>query len=556
MNLFGYDISLRKNDYTELKPGTKQYGYLYTGITSARIAVTEDTALALSAVFSCVNVLSRSVASLPLNLYLRDSSGGRIKAAQHPLYKVLHDSPNPEMTAYAFRESMMMNLLMRGNAFAEIIRNGKGEVTELWPIPAKYIEVSRDTRGELTYTVKITGQQPKELASEKVLHIAGLGFDGIMGKSAIAYCKDSVSIGIGAEQFGAGFYANGAKLSGILKHPGKISKEAHERLNISFNETYSSMSKAQKTAILEEGMSYERIGIPPGDAQFIETRKFQVEDIARIFNVPLFLIQSQEKSTAWGSGIEQLNMAFVTHHLRPILVRWEQTINMKCLTDKEKSNYFVEFLLDGLLRGDNKTRYESYAIGRMNGWLSVNEIRALENMNAVADGDIYVSPLNLAPAGNQQPTQKALPDTTEKRDTQEVLSAIRPIFIDTLNRIIRRAKADLSRKLSKADIEANPIIKSYFIDEYPAYVLQSVTPIYAGFVAASGQGDSNVMSAEMTTRFTAELSDTCINAIEQSANVAASVDGALSAIQMNTATIADREINIVMMNMEGNDNAA
>jgi HK97 family phage portal protein len=364
--------------------------------TNSGVDVSEETAMRTTAVYACVRVLAESVASLPICLYKR-LDRGKEKATYHPIYFLLHDMPNPEMTSFTFRETLMTHLLLWGNAYAQIIRDKKGEIIELWPLMPNRMEIERDKEtGKLIYRY-LTDIGEVILQKEEVFHVVGLGFDGFKGYSPIQMAREAIGLSIATEEFGARFFANGARPGGILEHPGIVKDP--ERLRKSWEEVYKGIKNSHKIAVLEEGMKYHEIGIPPEDAQFLETRKFQLNEICRIFRVPPHMIGDLERATF--SNIEHQSIEFVVHTVRPYLVRWEQAISKCLLNDGERLIYFPKFTVDGLLRGDFKTRMEGYAIGRQNGWLSPNDIRELEDMNPILEdqgGDIYLVNGNMIPA--------------------------------------------------------------------------------------------------------------------------------------------------------------
>lgn len=350
-----------------------------------------------SAVYACVRILAETVASLPLPVYERLPIGGKARAPTHSLYTVLHDVANPEMSAFSLRETMQAHLALWGNAYAEIVRDAGGRVRELWPIAPNLVTVNRSTvTKELLYSVQLPDGTQKPMSAGQILHIPGLGFDGIKGLAPIGYARQSIGLALATEEFGARFFGNGTNLGGIAKHPGKLSEQGSKNLRESINEKYSGISKSHRIMLLEEGMEFEKLGIPPEDAQFLETRKFQLNEIARIYRVPPHMIGDLERATF--SNVEQQSIDFVVHTIRPWLVRWEKSIMLKLLTPDERRRYFAEFVVDGLLRGDIKSRYEAYAVGRQNGWLSANDIREMENLNAIEGGDIYLVNGNMIPA--------------------------------------------------------------------------------------------------------------------------------------------------------------
>ena len=373
-----------------------RYSFFFGGTSSGK-PVNETTAMQMTAVYSCVRILSETVAGLPLNVYRYNDSGGKEKALKHPLYRLLHDEPNPEMTSFAFRETLMSHLLLWGNAYAQIIRNARGEVVALYPLMPNKMTVDRDQNGRLFYLYQRGSEDPTTLgntsqvylAPSDVLHIPGLGFDGLIGYSPIAMAKNAIGLAIATEEYGAKFFANGAAPAGVLEHPGTIKDPI--RVKESWNSAYQGSANAHKIAVLEEGMKYTAIGIAPEQAQFLETRKFQINEIARIFRVPPHMLADLEKSSF--SNIEQQSLEFVKYTLDPWVVRWEQSMCRVLFSESEKPDYFIRFNVDGLLRGDYASRMSGYATARQNGWMSANDIRELENLDRIAPelgGDLYL----------------------------------------------------------------------------------------------------------------------------------------------------------------------
>mgnify|MGYP001179505928 FL=1 len=376
--------------------GGSQYSFFF-GNTSAGKPVNEHTAMQMTAVYSCVRILSEPLAGLPLHVYRYNDSGGKEKYLKHPLYKLLHDEPNPEMTSFAFRETLMSHLLLWGNAYAQIIRNARGEVIALYPLMPNKMTVDRDSKGRLFYLYSRTSDDAPTLGDDsqvylspsEVLHIPGLGFDGLIGYSPIAMAKNAVGLAIATEEYGAKFFANGAAPGGVLEHPGTIRDP--QKVKESWNAAYQGSQNAHRVAVLEEGMKYQPIGISPEQAQFLETRKFQINEIARIFRVPPHMLADLEKSSF--SNIEQQSLEFVKYTLDPWVVRWEQSMCRALLMESEKPIVFIKFNVDGLLRGDYVSRMSGYATARQNGWMSANDIRELENLDRIPaefGGDLYL----------------------------------------------------------------------------------------------------------------------------------------------------------------------
>ena len=378
------------------------YRFFLGGSTSGK-AVTERSAMQMTAVYSCVRILAEAIAGLPLHLYTYKEDGGKEKAIGHPLYLLLHDEPNPEMSSFVFRETLMTHLLLWGNAYAQIIRNGKGEVVALYPLMPNRMTVDRDSSGQLFYSYQMNNSDAPTMKAgtvilkpSDVLHIPGLGFDGLVGYSPIAMAKNAIGLAIATEEYGAKFFANGATPGGLLEYPGTVKDP--DRVRESWNKGFSGSQNAGKVAILEEGMKYTPISIAPEQAQFLETRKFQINEIARIFRVPPHMVGDLEKSSF--SNIEQQSLEFVKYTLDPWVVRWEQSLSRALFTPEEKKKYFVKFNVEGLLRGDYQSRMNGYATARQNGWMSANDIRELENLDRIPaeeGGDLYLINGNMLP---------------------------------------------------------------------------------------------------------------------------------------------------------------
>lgn len=362
------------------EPKNSLFGSTYSfffGSTSSGKTVNERTAMQTTAVYACVRILAETIASLPLHTYVNTESG-KEKARGHPIYYLLSDSPNPEMTSFVFRETLMGHLLLWGNSYSQIIRDGHGKVVALYTLLPDKMKVERSENGEVYYLYTSEGKEYL-LRNTEVLHIPGLGFDGLIGYSPIAMAKNAIGMALATEEYGAKFFANGANPGGVLEHPGVV-KDPH-RIRDSWNQVYQGTSNAHRVAVLEEGMKFSPIGIPPEQAQFLETRKYQTEEICRIFRVPPHLVGDLDRATF--SNIEHQSISFVVHTIRPWLVRIEQSINKALFTEKEKEKYFVSFLVEGLLRGDYESRMRGYFIGIQNGFMSPNDVRSLENMNPI-----------------------------------------------------------------------------------------------------------------------------------------------------------------------------
>ena len=410
----------RTRDAPTNRTAGSAYSFFMGGSTSGK-RVNERSAMQMTAVYSCVRILSEAIASLPLHVYQYNDSGGKEKAVKHPLYFLLHDEPNPEMSSFVFRETLMTHLLLWGNAYAQIIRNGEGEIVALYPLMPDRMTVDRDENGQLYYQYQVSKDDAPTMDGSTVilrpcdvLHVPGLGFDGLVGYSPIAMAKNAIGMAIACEEYGAKFFANGANPSGVLEHPGTLKDPG--RVRDSWNAAFGGSSNAHKVAVLEEGLKYTPISISPNEAQFLETRKFQIDEIARIFRVPPHMVGDLEKSSF--SNIEQQSLEFVKYTLDPWVARWEQAISRTLFSQTEKATYFVKFNVDGLLRGDYQSRMNGYATARQNGWMSANDIRELENLDRIPSeegGDLYLINGNMLPLKNAG----AFADTTSDDGKEE-----------------------------------------------------------------------------------------------------------------------------------------
>ena len=392
-SLFGFG---QARDKPVDKAADAGYSFLFGRTTSGK-PVNERTAMQTTAVYACVRILAEAVASLPLHVYEYQDDGGKKLVHDHPLYYLLHDEPNPELTSFVFRETLMSHLLIWGNAYAQIIRDGAGRVLGLYPLLPDKMEVQRDDKGNIYYVYsRNSDENPTfkeygniKLKAEDVLHIPGLGFDGLIGYSPIAMAKNAVGMTLACEEYGASFFANGANPGGVLEHPGVLKDPS--KVRESWNSVYRGVNNAHKIAVLEEGMKYQQIGIPPEEAQFLETRKFQINEIARLYRIPPHMVGDLDKSSF--SNIEQQSLEFVKYTLDPWVIRWEQSLQRSLLLPGEKGKYFIKLNVDGLLRWDYQSRMNGYAVGRQNGWFSANDIREMENMNPIPDeqgGNLYL----------------------------------------------------------------------------------------------------------------------------------------------------------------------
>lgn len=363
----------------------------YFGISSTVPEVTQEGALRLSAVLACVRVLSEALASLPFGVH-EDYEGRKSTASNHPNHYLVKVRPNEQMTAFVFKELIMTYLLLWGNFFAEIIRGGNGRPISYRVFKPWQVSVT-EYNGLLYYSV---AGRKEQIRAENMIHVPGLGFDGLVGKSLIRMQAESLGINLSAQKFGSKFFQNGAHLGGILVHPGKLGPDGVKTLQTSWRGNHAGVDNVGHTAILQEGMKYERIGIPPEEAQFIQTRQFGNTEIAGWFKVPPHMIGDLSHGTF--SNIEFQDTSFAKHSLVPWAVRIEQEFDRKTFRRQEEGRFYYKFNMNALMRGDSVARANYYQIMQKNANLSSNEVRELEDMNPYEGGDrYYVQANNMVP---------------------------------------------------------------------------------------------------------------------------------------------------------------
>lgn len=489
---------LRKRTYTSLLSESPDWLLELLGTsTTAHTGetITPATAMYNSVVFACVRILAETIASLPLILYERQGRG-KERATGHRIYRMLHEQPNPEMTRTEMWEALVGHVATWGNAYANIVWSAGGYALELWPLRPDYMEVLRGDDGQLRYLYSINGEQ-YGLQAYQVLHLRGLSNNGIAGYSPIRHAREAIALSMATEEHGATFFANSATPGGILTHPGRLQEGARTNLKSSWEAAHKGLDYAHRIAVLEEGVTWQQIGIPNEDAQFLETRKFQVQEIARMFRIPPHMLADLDRATF--SNIEHQSIEFVTFSLMPWLKRIEQRINITLLSKQERNRYYAEHLVDGLLRGDTESRYNAYAVARQNGWMSANDIRELENMNPVDGGDVYLVPLNMMPA-DQVGAPEIEPVRSQFRTAgigvtkgirangggsaesrRRIAQAYKRLVADATRRILRREEADVMRQASKmltlADYGGFLAWLREFYAEHPAFFRQYMAPV-------------------------------------------------------------------------------
>lgn len=461
--------------------------------TDAGAMVNETTALKFSAVFACTRVISETIGSLPLNVYKRLPNGGKQRATEHPLYNLLHSLAAPNLTSFNWRATAQGHLCTWGNSYAEIERNNAGRVIGLHIIPPNRVAVKL-VDGEKSYTVTLPKGGQVVLSAADVLHIPAFGYNGMIGYSVIGMARESIGLGMAAETFGSKFFGQGTNTGGVFEFPGKLKDDAYDRLKKQLAEKYEGLGKSHRALLLEEGMKYTRIGIPPNDAQFLETRKFQVSEICRIFRVPPHMVQDLERATF--SNIEHQDIGFAKHTIRPWCVLWEQELARQLLTDADiRQGYFIEFSLDALLRGDIKSRYEAYAVGRQNGWLSANDVRNFENLNPIDGGEMYLVPLNMVPAdsvrsavpppGVSAPSQ-VRSEIEDRADPKKKIKHRKRIIESSRSSFRRAASAIVNREVKAVRSAAEKELRSAgsfarWIEEFyadlPAHIRREFLPV-------------------------------------------------------------------------------
>lgn len=463
--------------------------------SSTGLSLSTEGSLRVTAVFACVRVISQTIGTLPLILYSRDKSGNKERATAHPTYRLLHDMANPEMTSAAFRKALQAYVEMWGNGYARIVRDpNTGRPLELWPMRPDQVRVDRTATGALVYDYRPPQGERRVLFADEVFHVRGMTLDGINGLSPIGYARETAPLAAITEEYAAKFFSNNGRPGGVLTYPGRLDKDAATRLKDDWNAMHAGAGNAHRVAVLEDGLKWESIGIPNTDLQFIELRKFQVVEIARLFGVPPHMIGDLERSTY--SNIEHQGLEFVTHAIQPRAVEWEQEIAAKLLPESERGGYFAEFLMAALTRGDLQSRYQAYATGRNWGWLSANDVRDLENLNRIEDGDLYLSPLFMGPSdvvGNPPPAApRSLPiayratgGETRASGSADTRAAIakraRRVFADAAGRLLKRetdaVRAAAERWLGSRDIgEFSQWLDTFYGPDWSETVERAYTP--------------------------------------------------------------------------------
>ena len=447
--------------------------------------VTVENAIEVSGVIAIISLIAQDTAGLPLILYGRRGSN-RFRAYQHPYYSLIHDSPNPEHTSVTFRELIVAHCIAWGNFFAQIISDNSGVARQLWPLRPDKMTVTRKD-GEKLYVYLTPEGKQRVFARDEILHIPGFGFDGLVGYSRITLARNAIGSAMSAEKFGSKFFANDTTLGAVFMTSSELSDAAYERLDKTLNEEHEGVENSHKRIILEEGLDVKRMGLPPEDAQYLETRRFGLDEINRMLGpIPPHLYGDTEKSTSWGTGIDSLEQGYINHGLRPYAIRIEQGLGQQLLlqADRDAGLYF-EHLFDALLRGDLSTRTEAYGKGFTYGWLSDNEIRSKENMNTYPGGDVHYRPSNLVPvenAGGAQGPAKALAS----------------LWQDAAQRVATREANDVRgaarRLLAKGQAEQYATwLGQFYGHEQPAFAMKQFAAVLSAFQELNGVDYSQIL---------------------------------------------------------------
>lgn len=385
-----------KNLSTLARPSPELKEALGRILSKVGIHINARNALQVTAVFACVRLLSESIASLPLFLY-RKTSTGKEKATNRLDYGVLHDVPNPETDSFQFWQAFVANMLVYGRGYAEVVRNGAGQVVQLWNITTPYCRPQRNSETqELEYVVTIPGKERFVLRKDQIFRVDWFSMDALNAFHPLELAQNAIGLGIAAEEYASDYFKNGANVGGIVEYPDVMEDNEAERFRKDVRKAYAGLSNTARLMFLEQGSKFQKVSNTPEESQMLETRKFQVTEVARFYNVPPHMIGDLEHATF--SNIEQMSLNYVIYTLRPYLVRIERAIKAQLLTQLERTVYFPKFSADALLRGDYLSRMQGYALARQNGWMSANDIRDLEDSDSIPTeegGDAYLANGNL-----------------------------------------------------------------------------------------------------------------------------------------------------------------
>jgi HK97 family phage portal protein len=441
-------------------------------LSGQRVSV--HSALKLPVVFACVRVISEAAAALPLIVYERGADGSKKRARNHSLYRLLHDAPNPFMDSFTVFELLLAGCLLRGNSYAQVERDHDGTIVAIYPLQSSQMMVKVENNNIL-YEYNQNGKK-HTFKWYEILHLKGLSFDGIIGLSPLSLLSEAIGRAQAVNEYSAKFFINDASPGGIIKHPKNLGEKAHNNLMKTWYRAYGGNSKSHKTAILEEGMDFQSIGLSPEESQMIDTAKFSVVEICRAYKVPLNLVQDHERSTY--SNVTEQNRSFVVHTLQPWLKRIEQVCNRVLFTEREKERFFVEYKLDSLLKGDQKTRYECYEIGMNKGFLSINDVRGFENLTPVPGGDQYQPDNEPAPARAMTRAQE------EPTSRDKILENFKPLIREAAGTIINHECGLLKSGLREHQNEFKTFLENLYTNDMPDYLKEKYGPVLRSFANA------------------------------------------------------------------------
>lgn len=513
-----------KRDFHPSDPSYWAKKFWYGGTESkAGVPVDEDTAMKYSAYSSGIRIISETIASMPLNIYEDMGDKGKRKATKHPLYSLLHDQPNPDMDSFTWRETAKVHVLGWGNHYSLLKRHPLYDhVIEIYPMEPWRVKpemVNTPSFGR----IKLYRYQPFEgpevyLGTKDVLHIHGLSYNGIVGITPLTWYREQVGLGLAMEEYSARFFSNGMNASGVFTTPQTLKNDTYERLKAQLHGRFAGLSKSHNAMILEQELKFDKISINPNDAQLLESKKFQVEEIARILRIPLVLLGTSEPVS--DNNVEHLGINFITYCLLPWIKRDEQAYNMQLFAEKDKGKYFSKIIVDGLLRGDTATRFESYTKAIQNGIYSPNNVLEMEDRNPYDGGEKHFIQLNMQsiedigqtvepPAAPTNDLRAIESNSLTSKLTEKLLAAYKPLLFNALIRVIKREKTDVLKiikdKFTTIDIE------NYYT-KHKEFVSKQIKPVVYAFTEALGAENSvdvsditifsDSYSLDFTERFT------------------------------------------------------
>jgi HK97 family phage portal protein len=454
--------------------------------TNTGITVNENKALNITVVYACISLIADIFAENRKILYRRMDPKGRERAVNHSLYPLLHDSPNPEMDSFTFDQVRMGHVLGWGNSYVEIDWDmSTGQVRGLWPLDPSQMRVVRE-KGVIWYYYKTPDGLEHKLPAWRIWHMPGFGYDGLMGYSPIQKNKEAIALAMAAEEFTARFYGQGSHLGMVASTDKALSEQGSKNLERSLNNQYAGLGKSHRMMVLEEGLKLEKVGINPVDAELLAERKFQVSELCRFYRVPPHLVSDTERSTSWGTGIEQQNLGFLIYTIQPWHTRNELSASLKLLGQEERKVYYIEALVDNLMRGDAAGRATFYKEMSYLGALSPNDIREKENMNPIEGGDTYfvqqnMMPLTTAAAGGQVTEGQQLEDIIKKiagREKQNILQASQKYTGEDFRKWLADFYRDfpnyISRQVSQFVEDGDRFAAAYTADSMKS--LEGITP--------------------------------------------------------------------------------